>query len=413
MLQRLVALLSLFSLFATIPSRAESLPFLLHDGDIVVFYGASITEQRLYTVYVATAVRTQHPTWHIRFYNAGVGGDRVTGGGAGPIDTRITRDVIARHPTVVVLMLGMNDRATPETRAAYPSGYEHILTRLRAEIPGVRLSILAPSPFDQITRPAERGNDPLIGFTALDQSLATRFNATFVDLNTPLNAALTRANATNPIAAQLALPDRVHPTGGFHWLMAETILRGWNMPQVAAAVRIDALTGRLIDQQASTVRNVQTSKDRLQWIETDNPDTTIFDAIDGNEALFRLLTDAPHLGQRILRVENLSAGSYTLTIDGKTLPGQFSSSDLAVGVDLSMLPTPMHAQGRTVFYACSDSDALQVSRIRAISRTKELPADTPLADGTKFFDQVIETAEQRTAAAATPKDHTFLLQHVP
>jgi lysophospholipase L1-like esterase len=414
MLLRLVALLSLL---ITIPSSAQSSPFLLHDGDTVVFYGDSITEQRLYTVYVATAVRTQHPTWHIRFYNAGVGGDRVSGGGAGPIDTRLTRDVIARHPTVVVLMLGMNDRATPETRAAYPTGYEHILTRLRNEVPGVRLSILAPSPFDQITRPAERGNDPLVSFTALDQSLATKFNATFVDLNTPLTAALTRANATNPIAAQLALPDRVHPTGGFHWLMAETILRGWNMPQVAAAVTLHAPTGKLIeqqvDQQASNVRNVQAGKDRLQWTETDNPDTTIFDSIDGNEALFRLLTDAPHLGQRILRVDNLSAGSYTLDIDGKSLPGHFSSSDLAAGVDLSMLPTPMHAQGRTVFYACSDSDALQVSRIRAISRTKELPADTPLADGTKFLDQVIETAEHRTATAAAPKDHTFVLQRVP
>ena len=169
-----IRFVALLSLLIAISSPAQSAPFLLHDGDTVVFYGDSITEQRLYTVYVAAAVHTQHPTWHIRFYNAGVGGDRVTGGGAGPVDTRLTRDVIARHPTVVAIMLGMNDRATPETRAAYAPGYEHILTRLRTEVPGVRLSIIAPSPFDQITRPGDHSNDTLAGFTAIDKSLADK-----------------------------------------------------------------------------------------------------------------------------------------------------------------------------------------------------------------------------------------------
>lgn len=409
----LIRFFALLFLLTAISSPAQSTPFLLHDGDTVVFYGDSITEQRLYTVYVATAVHTQYPTWHIRFFNAGVGGDRVTGGVAGPIDTRLTRDVIARHPTVVAIMLGMNDRATPETRAAYEPGYEHILTRLRAELPGVRLSVIAPSPFDQITRPADRGNDPLVNFTAIDKSLAAKFNASFVDLNTPLTAALVRANATDPIAARLALPDRVHPTGGFHWLIAETILRGWHMPQIAASVTLDGHTGKLLNQEESVVSHVQAANNRLQWIETDDPDTTIFDSIDGNESLFRLLTEAPHLGQRILRVENLVPGTYALDIDGKSLPAHFSAGELTTGVDLSMMPTPMHIQGRGVFYACSDSDGLQISRIRAISRTAELPTNTNLAEGTKFLDEVIDSAEHRIAVASAPKDHTFLLQRLP
>src|SRR6266702_2011539 len=93
----------------------------LRDGDRVVFYGDSITAQRLYTVYVQTAVRARYPEWNIRFYNAGVGGDKVTGGIAGPIDERLTRDVIARGPTVVTIMLGMNDRGSAESRSAYPA----------------------------------------------------------------------------------------------------------------------------------------------------------------------------------------------------------------------------------------------------------------------------------------------------
>ena len=53
----------------------------------------------------------------VHFYDAGVGGDRVTGGGGGPIDQRLERDVFAEKPTVVTVMLGMNDggyRATTD-----------------------------------------------------------------------------------------------------------------------------------------------------------------------------------------------------------------------------------------------------------------------------------------------------------
>ncbi|HTF72141.1 MAG TPA: hypothetical protein VK638_56680 [Edaphobacter sp.] len=42
-----------------------------------------------------------------------------------------------------------------------------------------------------------------------------------------------------------------------------------------------------------------------------------------------------------------------------------------------------------------------------------MPTDTPLAEGTKFLDQVIDTAEHRIAAAAAPKNHTFVLQRMP
>jgi len=63
--------------------------FYLHDGDRVVFYGDSITDQRLYTTFVETYVITRFPQMKVSFVHSGVGGDRVTGGGAGAIDVRL------------------------------------------------------------------------------------------------------------------------------------------------------------------------------------------------------------------------------------------------------------------------------------------------------------------------------------
>src|SRR5205809_6270511 len=102
----LVRTLCLVALMA-LQARAER--FALRDCDRVVFYGDSITDQRLYTTFAETYVVTRFPRLDVSFVHSGWGGDRVTGGGGGPIDLRLRRDVFAYKPTVMTIMLGMND----------------------------------------------------------------------------------------------------------------------------------------------------------------------------------------------------------------------------------------------------------------------------------------------------------------
>jgi len=51
----------------------------------VVFYGDSITEQRLYTTFVETFVLTRYPQLNVRFVNSGWGRETVAGGDGGPV----------------------------------------------------------------------------------------------------------------------------------------------------------------------------------------------------------------------------------------------------------------------------------------------------------------------------------------
>src|SRR6476661_8126613 len=81
--------------------------FHLKPGDTVVFYGDSITDQRLYTTFVETYAVTRFPKMNVTFVHSGWGGDKVSGGGGGPVDLRLKRDVLAYKPTVVTVMLGM------------------------------------------------------------------------------------------------------------------------------------------------------------------------------------------------------------------------------------------------------------------------------------------------------------------
>src|SRR5207248_9039634 len=130
--------------------------FALRDGDRVVFYGDSITDQRLYTTFVEDYVVTRFPRMDASFVHSGWGGDRVTGGGGGPIDRRLERDVIAYKPTVMTIMLGMNDasyRAFDQTIFdTYAKGYKHIVQKVKAAVPGIRFTLIDPSPFDDVTR---------------------------------------------------------------------------------------------------------------------------------------------------------------------------------------------------------------------------------------------------------------------
>ncbi len=187
--------------------------FALKDGDRVVFYGDSITEQRLYTSDVEEFVLTRFPGSKITFIQAGVGGDRVSGGRAGPVDLRLERDVFAYHPTVVTIMLGMNDGYSrpydPGIFESYADGSRHIVDAIQSKLPGTRLVLLKPSPYDEVTREPlfENGyNAVLQRFGEFMGQLAADKHLQLADLNAPVVAALTKAKALDP-----GILDYSHP----------------------------------------------------------------------------------------------------------------------------------------------------------------------------------------------------------
>ena len=218
--------------FAQAPSGTAA--FLLKDGDRVVFYGDSITEQRLYTSFIEEYALTRFPDRKIEFFNSGVGGDKVSGGWAGPIDMRLSRDVFAYKPTIITVMLGMNDgyyRPYDDgIFRTYADGYRHIVDSIQQTLPSAALFLLKPSPHDDVTRPGEFDPDYNTTMTRFGDFLATlaaEKHAQTADLNTPVVAALTKAKADNVPLSTTLMQDRVHPGGGVHWLMATCCSPRW------------------------------------------------------------------------------------------------------------------------------------------------------------------------------------------
>ncbi len=400
-----------------LPAGAEN--FALKDGDRVVFYGDSITDQRLYTTFAETYIVTRFPKLDISFVHSGWGGDRVTGGGGGPIDLRLRRDVFAYKPDVMTIMLGMNDgsyRAFDEAIFdTYAKGYQHIIDSVKQTLPGIRITVIEPSPFDDVTQPPrfEGGyNAVLVRYSQFVKELAEKDKLGLADLNSPIVAALEKAKATDAELAKKIIPDRVHPGPGGHLLMAEALLKSWNAPALVSAVDIDAHAGKVVSAQGAEVTGLKTG-DEVSWTQLDEALPMPVDLKDPIVALAVASSDFMQaMDQQTLKVTGLGAAHYTLKIDGDNV-GTFTREQLAAGINLATLNTPMTRQAAEVHKLTLQHNNIHFQRWRQI----QVPfADNPspkVQAAAKELEIALDDEEagvvKQQRAAAQPKPHQFQL----
>jgi len=417
-LLRRVAVLFVAAMALSAAAMAQG-PFQLKDGDRVVFYGDSITDQRLYTVFVETYVVTRFPHLRVSFVHSGWGGDRVTGGGGGPIDTRLKRDVIAYRPTVMTIMLGMNDggyRAWDEGLfRTYSTGYEHIIDSVKKALPGIRITMIQPSPFDDVTRaPNFEGgyNAVLVRYGQFVKELGERDGLTVADLNTPVVQMLEKAKAADPELAKKIIPDRVHPADSGHLIMAEALLKAWNAPALIDSVEIDAAAKRVLHAENTKVTALH-ANGAISWTETDGalplPLPIPLDSIDKDFALAVHSSDfVEALDQEPLKVTGLTAATYDLKIDGEKI-GVFTKEQLAEGINLALQSTPMLKQASNVNDLIVKHNNVHFARWRMIQvplQDDKLARKQAAIDG---LDKLEDEIVQQLRAASQPKPRHFEL----
>jgi lysophospholipase L1-like esterase len=404
--------------------------FALTNGDRVVLYGDSITNQKLYTSDVEEFVLTRFPEWKLSFIHSGVDGDKVSGGAAGPIDLRLERDVFAYHPNVVTVMLGMNDGYylpyNPGIFSSYVSGYRHIVEAIRFRLPDARLTLLKPSPYNDVTPtsakpPWHEGmpdsqfdngyNAVLQRFGVFVGELANEKHAQSADFNTPVVKALIKAKVLEPGLSAALIPDCVHPGTGIHWLIAEALLKAWGATSVVTSVTLDATTTATVETLNAQVTQLNKSRNSLSWLETDqalplplpsgNSDPFVDLAIRASD-----LVDA--LDQEVLRVKGLTPGNYQLTIDDKVIE-TFGADQLASGINLALLETPMLAQSRLVAFDRERKNEIETIRFGLIqqpangiwieSHERQIAADK--------LSAAVERAGEQQHKDAQPVCHRF------
>jgi lysophospholipase L1-like esterase len=410
---RMLMALTLFLMFDT-ELRADG-AFAIKDGDRIVFYGDSITDQRLYTTFVETYIVTRFPALNVSFVHSGWGGDRVTGGGGGPIDHRLERDVFAYKPTVVTVMLGMNDASyrafDQKIFDVYAKGYEHLVDSLKSNLPGVRITLIQPSPFDDVTRkPNFEGgyNQVLVRYGEFVKNLADKEGAVVADLNTSVVAAMKKATEINSTGAQDLIRDRIHPGPAGQLLMAEALLKAWNAPAFVASVELDAASAKIVKEVNTKLDNLQVNG-TISWTQHDLALPMPIDLKNSGIELAVKASDVEQaLNQETLKVQGAPASKYALKIDGEDIT-DVTREQLAAGMNLAELDTPMSRQARSVHNLTLQHNNLHFQRWRTIQVPNERRGYPGLAKAIEGLD-ILEAdmvAEQRAKAKTLP--HRFEL----
>lgn len=402
------------------PARADE-PFYLKDGDRVVFYGDSITDQRLYTTFVETYVVTRFPKMNVTFVHSGWGGDKVTGGGGGPIDLRLRRDVFAYGPTVVTVMLGMNDASYRAFDQGifdrFSRGYEHIVDSVKRYAPGARMTLIQPSPYDDVTRkPGFEGgyNAVLVRYGQYLKELAKSKGVDVADLNTPVLKATEKAYALDPVKAVELNKDRVHPGPAGQLLMAAALLDAWHAPDDVTEVVLSVGKELKVEEAEFTnVSDLRTDEGRLSWSQRDErlpfpinlQDQTVSLAVKSSDVVDRL-------DEQTLEVKGLEKGDYRLSIDEKVV-GTFTAMQLKEGINLAILPTPMVEQAEGVHQLTLKHTSLHQTRWRVIQVPYARETSYELFKALQALDGLEAEMVKQQRDAAQPVDRKYVLERKP
>jgi hypothetical protein len=326
--------------------------------------------------------------------------------------------VLPYNPTVLTIMLGMNDgryRAFDQPLFdEFAAGYKHIVDSARRAFPAIRITAIEPSPYDDVTRaPSFEGgyNAVLVRYSDFLKQLAAEQKLGLADLNTPVVAALQKANAADPANAAKLIPDRIHPGAAGHLLMAEALLKAWNAPALVTDVEIDAARKEAVRQLGTHVAELHSadlhSTNGIAWTQTDEALPMPVDMRDPLVALAMRSSDfMDALNRQSLKVRGLAAGRYTLKIDGEPA-GAFTSAELAGGVNLTTLPTPMARQAAEVHTLTLRHNNLHAMRWRQVQVPMEKDNTPHLLRALDALDQLEADVLQQQHSVAQPKPRRY------
>ncbi|WP_139956720.1 SGNH/GDSL hydrolase family protein [Flavicella sediminum] len=328
-------------------------------GDRVCFVGNSITNNGEFHHNIFLYHLTRYPEQELAFFNCGISGDK-TGG----VLARMEDDILINNPTVVVIMLGMNDvnrslyglEEASENRkkrmeaaiTLYKNNFIEIVNLFLSK--NIKVILERPTIYDQTANLETLNhfgvNDALKTCANFIDEVAKEYELSVVDYWTIMNKLNNEMQAKNP-SATITSKDRVHPRSTGHLVMAYQFLKAENAPKYVSKVVIE--DNKQISKTKSTnceINYVKKSKNDIVFSVKEN--ALPFPSVPSQKEGLDLVPFNEELNIELLQVVNLSSGSYELTIDG-VLIDIFSEVQLNKGINLANYPlTPQYKQALKV-----------------------------------------------------------------
>jgi len=330
-------------------------------GDRVVFAGNSITEAGLYENYIWLYYITHFPKERLQVFNGGVGGDV-----AGQIYARLSKDLLAKDPSVLVVTFGMNDsryfeygdttKTAQVTRDAVDTSYASFL-KIEKELkahPHIEKILMTSSPYDETMQNKDnyfKGKSHTLDLIARFQEEAAQRNGWgFVDLLHPMLDITYREQQKKPDFT-LTGPDRIHPGSAGHFVMAYFFLKAQGLAGKSVADVVINTEGKLSRSENAQVKRVQQKDGGISFDylaqSLPYPIDTVPRVWQNNQIQQDALDIIPFIqefNQERIAVEGLKMGNYALKIDGEPM-GTYTAEACSKGINLAEIThTPQYQQ---------------------------------------------------------------------
>jgi len=213
-----------FLLFSLVACSSEY--FSLRNNGRIVFFGDSITlmgiKQNGYITIIKDSLSKKFPSLEI--IGAGVSGNKVP-----DLLARVNRDVLANHPTVVVLYIGVNDvwhfmtpGQTGTPNDVYEAGLKKLVTQLQQN--DIHVILCTPSVVGEKKDHANPLDAKLDEYSAISRRVAQQTNIALCDLRKAFVEYLQTHNPKNASEGILTV-DSVHLNDEGNRLVAHELLK--------------------------------------------------------------------------------------------------------------------------------------------------------------------------------------------
>lgn len=236
------SILSILCALCALSASGQSSDTLAINGDTLIFFGDSITQQGTrpggYVSLVSDAIAESFPNQNIQVVGAGVGGNKVP-----DLVKRLDRDVLSKQPDLVMVYIGINDvwhwtRPHPVTKEkregttaeAYEAGLRGMINQIQTA--GARVILCTPTVIGEQSGGVNPDDARLDQYAAICRTLAKDTGATLLDLRKVFGDYLSAHNTDN-LKRGVLTSDGVHMNDVGNRLIAHQVcqLLGITFPQ--------------------------------------------------------------------------------------------------------------------------------------------------------------------------------------
>ena len=228
------------------PGTSEAASPLLRAGDYVAIAGDSITEQRLYSMFIEDYLLMCKPAADLRVTQFGCNGDSASW-----FVKRMANNFLPFRPNVATTSFGMNDGLygplTPAIAKLYRESQTSIVRQMKKV--GVRV-IVVGSPgcleedlaFGSDRARAVMYNGTLAGLRDIDRAVAKEEGVAFANVHDPMMEVMAKAKARYGKEFRFTL-DGGHPEPNGHLVMAYAFLKALRCDGDIGTITVDLTAG--------------------------------------------------------------------------------------------------------------------------------------------------------------------------